>query len=208
MRWLKFIAFVCPGACLVGFLADPVSAPAQNTVVWSTNYYVVTGATLDEIRQSIQRARPWRHQNDHVGWTEWWVRARWSTAPFHGAHRPSGFTTLTTIRITLPRWHPPKDVAEEIRDEWERYLAALLEHEAGHGRMATAAAAEMHRRVRALGPLPDGHALSQQVDRLVEEVLSEYRERDREYDRLTGHGRTQGVTLRRDAALAFGTALR
>jgi predicted secreted Zn-dependent protease len=172
------------------------SALAQGGTTWSTNYYAVTGDTLREIHESIDRARPWRAQHHHVAITDWSVRSRFAVAPFEGAFRCSGFTTLTTIRITMPRWVPPEGVSDEVRAEWERYEGALFEHEVGHGQFALAAAAEMHRRAKGLGTEREAEALKQRVEAMVVQVLEEFNQREKEYDRLTGHGAGQGAVFR------------
>jgi predicted secreted Zn-dependent protease len=171
---------------------------AQGGTTWRTNYYTVTGATLQEIRESIQRARPWRDRHDHVAVTDWNIRARSTVVPFQGEFRCSGFNTLTIIRITMPRWTPPEGVADQVKAEWERYESALLAHEVGHGHFALAAAAEMHRRVRALGNGPDAEGLRQQAQQTVAQVMEEFQRREQEYDRLTRHGAEQGASFRHE----------
>ena len=63
-------AFLRPRAALgvaLILLWFPALASAQNRVLWTTNYYTVTGATLTEIHQSIRENRPWKEKFDLDG---------------------------------------------------------------------------------------------------------------------------------------------
>jgi predicted secreted Zn-dependent protease len=183
--------------CVVSVLSLGTSmARAQSGASWSTNHYAVVGETVKEIQRSIDRARPWKREHSHAAFTDWSIRTRFAVVAFEGGYRCSGFTTQTSIRITMPQWRESEAATEEVQSEWKRFHEALLQHEAGHGQIALAAAAEMHRQVAAIGVEPDQTALKQRVEQLVEQVTSEYRRRETEYDRLTEHGATQGVRLR------------
>lgn len=171
----------------------PEALEATNHARWTTNYYNVTGSTIHEIRRSMLRNRPSKVTRDAL--TEWDIRTRFGTGRLQGGYRCSGFTTTTTIRMTLPRWTPPEAVSDSVKQEWERYLAVLSQHEAGHGQIAMATAGELHRRVAGVGIHPDPDGLKSTVKTLVVQTLQEFRERDREYDRLTRHGLEQGATL-------------
>lgn len=181
----------------VGFwlLIQPASAVAANQAHWSTNYYEVTGASLKEIQKSIARKKPGKVIRHAL--TEWNVSTRFAAAKLQGQYRCSGFTTTTTIRITLPRWSPPEDAPDEVIEAWKQYIENLREHEAGHGQIAEAAARELHRRVAELGTEPHPDQLTSKVESLVQETLSEFKDHDRTYDRLTNHGMTQGAVLSR-----------
>lgn len=172
-------------------LVQPVAA--QNHTQWITNYYDVTGSTTREIRHSISRNRPWRHTMEAV--TAWHVQTRYSVVPFQRVYRCSGFTTMTTIRITLPRWTPPEDVSKSVAEAWERYITALKKHELGHARFALSTASEMHHRANKAGTASDAESLKARVDSLIQQTSGDFRAREREFDRLTQHGREQGVRL-------------
>jgi len=180
------------GLFIFTFLLPP-ALNAANNARWTTNYYSVSGSTIREIKRSMTCNRP--AQVSREGLTEWNIRWRFAPAKLQGNYRCSGFTTTTTIRITLPRWTPPAGVSDSVKQEWDRYIILLKQHEAGHGQIAMAAAGELHRRAGEIGTSPDPDALKSTVDNLMLETLREFHERDREYDRLTNHGVDQGATL-------------
>jgi len=185
-KWCKRVGFLF-------FLLWSLEAGAGNYTRWVTNYYTVTGSTLREIQKSIRRNRPAHVDREAV--TQWNVRSRFSAAKWQGEYRCGGFTTTTTIRITLPRWTPPEGVDAAVREAWQRYITALEAHELGHAQFALSMAAELHRRVRAMGTDPDPRGLTTRVEALIRQTTEEFKQREREFDRLTNHGLEQGARL-------------
>jgi len=181
------------GAFLV--LLPVALAQAQNTLVWKTNYYSVTGASRPEIRRSINQSRPWKDAESRTGLTQWRIEWRFEVKLTGDGCRCNSFTTTTTITNTLPRWTPPAGATAELKAAWTRFITALGEHEDGHSRQALAAAADLHKRVQELGPAADCNGLRKRINDLAERVIDEHRQRDKDYDRRTQHGATQGASL-------------
>jgi len=177
-------------AALVAFPAD-----AQSLVQWTTNYYSVTGATLPEIHRSLRQQRPWKERQPVDGWTEWRVEWRFSVAPGEGGCRLAGLGTKTIIQTTLPRWVAPTNAAPGLQNAWSNYVSALALHESGHAAVAFGAAAEIQKRLKAAPAGADCSTLTQTINNLGEQVLAEYRQRDKEYDERTQRGATQGASL-------------
>ncbi len=176
-------------------LLIPAVTEAQNSIRWTTNYYAVTGATLPQLRESIRQNRPWKEIIDVDGMTDWRVTWQFSVTPTEGGCRCNAYSTQTAIVIVLPRWTAPTNAPEAVRTIWQNYALALGQHEAGHGAIALAAAAEMHRRVKEAGEGPDCASLKQRLNTLSQQVTDDYRRRDRDYDERTRHGATQGAFL-------------
>jgi len=156
------------------------------TVLWSTNYYSVTGASFREIRQSIAAARPWKDPFDGI--TKWTVNWKFTLRDGPRGCSLNTLVTTTTITTTLPRWNTPPDATAELRQQWSRYFVALAEHEAGHARIALAAADEVRRRGPTLGTRDSCEGLTQTINQELGKVLDDYRGREKEYDRRTEHG--------------------
>jgi predicted secreted Zn-dependent protease len=167
------------------FLSAP-PARAQ-ALQWTTNFYAVTGTTFREIRHSIAASRPWQDSFD--GDTRWTVSWRFSLRQGAGGCSPLGVTTETKITTTLPRWTPPTNATPELKQQWTRYFTNLAMHEAGHARIAIAAAAEVRQRLGELGPQPDCEGMKRVINERGDKVVDDYRAREREYDRVTNHGR-------------------
>ncbi len=177
------------------FAVLPLVCDAQNGVLWTTNYYAVTGTTLPELRQSIREKRPWKASFDWDGMTDWQVRWQFSVTPTPGGCRCNNFSTSTSITVTLPRWVAPTNAPETVKQIWQKYWTALAHHEAGHAAIALAAAAEIQKRVKEVGEGADCDFLKRKIKELAQGVVETHRKRDKDYDERTRHGATQGATL-------------
>ena len=147
-------------------------ASAQNSLMWTTNYYPVTGATLVEIRQSMRQARPWKERLNVDGYTSWNVNWKFSLAPSASGCRCVSFTTQTVIGVTLPRWVATPDAGEPVKEAWTRYIAALGKHESEHTQHALGAVTELHRRVKEAGEGPDCEGLKKRLNDLGQQVTA------------------------------------
>jgi predicted secreted Zn-dependent protease len=187
--WLLGVLWTALFAC---------AAHAQNTLLWSTNYYLISGTDTDGLRSSMHVSKPWKDRGDMsslVGLTTWHIGWRFHVSPTPSGCRCSSFTTRTAITNTLPRWLPPTNAPPDLKNAWARFATALGQHEAGHSRLALAALAEMHRQVKALGEDLDCDALRKKINEVAQRTLDDFRKRDEEYDRITDHGGTQGAWL-------------
>lgn len=187
-RWI----FSALTAVALGF---PCITAAQNSTRWTTNYYAVTGMTIPELRRSIRETRPWKERFNHDAMTDWRVDWRFTVTATPASCRVSTFGTQTTIVITMPRWNAPTNATEATRQMWQNYVSALGRHEAGHGAMAVAAAAEMSRQVQGIDKGADCDALKTSLDAACKSVIELYRTKDRVYDETTRHGAIQGAVL-------------
>lgn len=176
-------------------LLFPAGADAQLPVRWTTNYYAVTGATLPEIRQSLRQNRPWKERFDHDGMTEWRVTWHFTVVATPNGCRCSSFSTQTGIITTMPRWFTPTNATDAVKQTWQKYAIALAQHEAGHAAIALAAASELQTRIRGIGEGSDCASLKQRINTLGQQVIEDYRKRDKDYDASTRHGVTQGAFL-------------
>jgi predicted secreted Zn-dependent protease len=179
----------------LAFLILPLVSGAQSGVQWRTNYYSITGATLEELRQSLRASRPWKENSPVDGMTDWRVDWHFSVVSAPSGCRCSSFRTQTTITITMPRWLAPTNAPKAVSEAWNRYLTALWQHEAGHAHFALAAAAELDKNIKELGGRPDCNELKTAINDLGRRVVESYRKRDQDYDQRTRHGALQGAVL-------------
>ncbi len=153
--------------------------------------YDIQGNTFDEIRRELSS----KGRHGFHGWMEWQVRWDYRTSGIAGRGcSVTGFRTDLRVRITTPRLVGAHSKQPALREEWLRYERALSHHEDGHAAIAAEAAEEMEQRVQSLRATTGSCAgLGTRIDQICHEVLAEYRRRDQQYERETGHGRTQGA---------------
>jgi predicted secreted Zn-dependent protease len=175
---------VLPACALVGMSAPP--GP-------QFRYYDVD-ATGADLMAAVTRASPVREEgriyHAYSRWTVGW-RLGWEHDGAGQCRVASAQVTLDGT-ITLPRL-VAGDALQGRR--FDRYLTALTDHELGHYHHGEEAAAAVASALQALGPMDNCAALDRAAGATAAAIVERYRQRDREYDRLTEHGRTQGASL-------------
>ena len=170
------------------------SAVTADTLQIRTNYYAVTGATVQEIRSDIARKRPWKQEVD--GFTAWKIDWFYSTLATDSECRLQSFEVKTDVTITVPRWTPPADVDPDTKRSWTNYFTGLLAHEDGHKRIALAAAKEVRNRLQRLNSAASCDVLEARVKHEATQAVEEFKRREKTYDERTEHGRKEGAILR------------
>ena len=173
---------------------SPLTVRGQDTVVWTTNSYPVTGSTLGEIHQSLRQARVTRNNTKWDALTEWNISWRFSLTNAAGACSVGTSAIKTSITLTLPRWTAPTNATPATRDEWRRYVAALAQHELGHAQLAQLAAAGVRKKMSEPPDLSCAE-LKSRLNADCNTVVENFKKRDQEYDERTRHGETQGAAL-------------
>ena len=112
-----------------------------------------------------------------------------------GRCRITGNRTRLSAEITLPRL-TTADPA--VRQRFDRYLTALKDHEMEHVRIARDAAQRIDRGILALPTMPSCRQLEQAANDLGQRLLRQATDAEREMDRLTRHGASQGASLLAD----------
>lgn len=153
--------------------------------------YRLRGQHARAIRRSLRQFGP----RDQYGisrdaFTSWKIGWRWPHI-VGGKVEPSAIRVSVTGEITLPRL----SAGAQIRNpDWHTYHKALIVHELNHYHHALAGAellAEQYRALAQQGPIDASRAHF-----MAREILAQVRAQDREYDRLTNHGESEGVRWR------------
>jgi len=197
-RWwfLLLAALTCFGLLLQS-LPTQAAFPAPVVNV-KTNYYTIQGNSPQQLRQQLNQLGPISRTGRRFdGNTQW--RVRWK---YGYSNRPnqcqltSAQITLNAI-ITMPRWQTPTNAQPQLKQRWQRYTRALQLHENGHRDNGVAAARELTNSLRQLGQrrFSSCTAMTQQFKQTSDRIISYYSQRDKDYDRVTQHGRTQGAVF-------------
>ena len=191
-----------PGAAAKA-IAVPSGAPAkpnpevkvEESVI---RHYDISGATLAELNMAARRAGPVSQATGARVWgmCTWQITWQYSTTGGPGKCAIDQFSIKLSSILDLPRW-TNRDVASgALNAEWERFSAALRQHEDGHKDNGVRAANDLAGRLRSLPPEKACTDLDTKIRALGERLMAEYRLLDQSYDRATGHGTTQGAQLK------------
>lgn len=172
------------------------SAVAADRNDFNVEYYTVSGATVQELRDELNTLGPiGRSGAISEGNTR--SRIEWR----FDFDRKDGICTVkeafvdVTIQMILPRWQRPPGVDQDLVSHWNRYISALRMHEDGHRYLAEATAREVRRVLAVKSSGPDCATLRNQMNSKARALVQELERKQADYDRETGNGRTQGVWL-------------
>lgn len=156
-------------------------------------YYDVEGTSEAAIRRDLRRNSPRAPDGKrYPGVTRWQVG---SNITYADGARPcalQSFEASLALEVTLPQLRGRDALAPALREHWDRFEAALREHERGHERIARECREEVAERLRHIAPASECSALARQVKDETGAVMAACREREDAYDRDTRHGDTQG----------------
>jgi len=184
-RWRDLIVLIA--------LLSPSLVRAQDTVQIRTNYYAISGNTARELRRSINLARPSSESIPRDAMTTWRIEWKSSVDRANGECRLNTFTTSTTIVLTMPSWAATTNASPDLVKAWKEYFAALMKHEWGHAQLTLPVAAEIKKRAKEVAPRSDCDEYKRLITEQSRGLLRELDHQQKEYDRVTRHGVTQGA---------------
>ena len=107
----------------------------------------------------------------------------------------SEVTTTMTGNITFPRWTRRAGASADLGTRWDRYEAALRQHEEGHLDHGRELADRLVTELKDVPPAQSCGELDQRVRARFDTLLKQYNQKDLDYDQRTQHGRAQGAQL-------------
>ena len=194
-RWVKPLAIFAACAC-ASRPHDPVldSYPRDVNGQTTVMYYDVHGSTVAELRADMRRLGPKVDDNSFIGETRSPMRWTWRTQPAGtSACSIREVRVYVNAQVLLPRWMPPADTEPGLFAEWNRFMAALETHEAGHKNISAKAASEIVKQVGALSG--SCSMIGDRARDIAQNIVARVEDEQRRYDAETRHGITQGTAF-------------
>ncbi len=173
-----------------------VGACAQAAVIeeHAERPYAVNAHPSETLRQALNAATPITTNGQRFhGHTRWNVRwtFRWQSEA-SGQCRITEVTTRLRTEVQLPELRRATPSQQAVFD---RYVPALSRHEQGHVQFGRDAARAVDQGIAQLPAASNCAALERQANELGHRLLREHAEREKQYDRDTRHGASQGAKL-------------
>lgn len=164
----------------------------------TVRHYEVRGITLDALRNDVFSRGPAdsRKKQRFAGWTDWEIRWRFAYVETAESCRVQTVSTEAHVTYTLPLWVDRPKASTALQDAWDRFSGALIEHEKGHGQLAHKLAKRIESAMRQVPPQPTCTELERRINELGSRMIDEDGEQEA-YDKVTGHGETQGAAFPR-----------
>ncbi len=164
--------------------AVPQLANRPNTTLHG---YEVGGRTRRAVRAAMQVDRPRDLNGDRHDAVVLW---RYSFR-MHGGRNgcePARSEVLLDARVVLPDLATPERLNRADRAAWNTYFERLVAHETNHLRIAELGAQRLEALMRAAPDCEAANAAAQAENDAIGQASAEY-------DRITGHGRTEGLVF-------------
>lgn len=165
-------------------------------VVETREFYRLDAAEIRALRTQLRETRlKTGFDGKSAGLTRQSLHTHYRLEPQGQACRLADLAVTVEVTIHLPEWVPAKPTKSGLREAWAAMLAGLTLHEEGHRDNAVAAGRELHSRLAGLGTDRDCLRLGRAAQREAFRAQVRFQLRDRNYDRRTRHGESQGSRL-------------
>jgi predicted secreted Zn-dependent protease len=163
----------------------------------SIEYRDITGSSADALAAALRQVGASNENGDRfAASTRWQLRWNFRVEQHPGANCVlASAKTELDIHMTLPRWMPPKNASPVLVKKWNTFADALRKHEDGHRDIAIEAARVVTDRAGAAQSEADCATLKKRLERIADDTLREYKDKESSYDVTTLHGQTQGATF-------------
>lgn len=173
-------------ACLFGSYVQ-----AQPVVNTDTEYYIVDGEDAASIREDMNAKRSGKYD----AYTSWKVKWR-----FYWDNKKTSCTitdvkTDVAVKFTLPKLAKNTQADSDAKRRWNNYYRALIAHENGHRDFGIEAATEIETALLSMGQRSNCKTLETEANELAHSIISEYGERNKQYDVDTRHGMNDGAVF-------------
>jgi predicted secreted Zn-dependent protease len=156
----------------------------------------VHSSSAYELRKELDEKGPadWDGKRGDA-FTHWKVVWRWPKDRQGQPHFEQALIK-TEIHVTLPQWNAPPDADSKLKEDWDAFMRAIIQHERGHVRHAQSLRPRIIERILAR-IVQSGDPTLAEANTITRQVVDEIREEDRVFDARTDYGRLEGVRFPR-----------
>lgn len=171
------------------------AAPAINT---KFEFYDIKPDSVYDLANEIENNTPIKFGKTRFhARTSWQVKWKYKWRKQQGICYITGNITSLDISYTMPRISLNYDVSGRVNTVFNHYYNALFKHEQGHYDWGLLAANEVEKKLLNFGSSTDCQNLDMNVKHAIEKIIEKYKKRDADYDKVSDHGRSQGVSLKK-----------
>lgn len=191
LNGFKLQAFIVALAFMVSGMV--YAEPTTSTVF---KYYDIFPASNAELnREMLKRSPIKKNGRTFKGHTHWKVNWHFKWQRRNGICRITKVNTTLSVTYTMPRIAEGYRVTQPVRRSFNSYFASLLKHEKNHMKSGLYAARDIEYALLNLGAFASCEQLDATANATGKRIIQQYNKRDREYDKKTDHGRTEGVNI-------------
>jgi predicted secreted Zn-dependent protease len=176
------------------FCYFPFSLFADVKIAEKIQYYSVNPVSNQDIKNALNLASPVIEQGNvffartqyDIKWRFWW-RTNKQDCMLTKVH------VDLAIVYTLPKL---ADSKRKVITDWSHWYDNLLIHEKGHASFAVKTAHDIDKTLRLVKPAINCETLELNANRQARQLMTQLKRTNINYDKSTGHGKTQGAWLK------------
>lgn len=172
----------------------PWSSWAEPQLTIRYRHFGFYGQNVEAIRDQLGKQNP-EFAIDNIFHTEPDWEPSWSLV-YHNDDTGCKIERIHTklkMEYPLPRWLDEHSADETLRNRWQDFYQALLEHLDGHKLIAIDALNEVEQKVLSLPQFDSCETADIEAEEAAQQVIKAFQVKQREYDQATRLGLTQGV---------------
>jgi predicted secreted Zn-dependent protease len=161
---------------------------AEPVVVEETQYYKITGFSERGLRDQMTALGP----GSFDAHTQCRITYNYKSMNTLGRCVITSLLVNVHVTYTMPKWTNKSDAPIALQSAWDQYYSRLYRHETGHRDISVRNGRLIEQNLLGLqGPSPQ--AVHDKAQEVALAFIEKAKQEDAEYDRVTGHGKTQGV---------------
>ncbi|PIR39409.1 MAG: hypothetical protein COV35_02530 [Alphaproteobacteria bacterium CG11_big_fil_rev_8_21_14_0_20_39_49] len=185
----------CLSVAISGAIMSDASIAAPRVTVQEYQY-TVSGRTLDEIKQAISEQAPLKNDgNNFSALTKYDIGWNYTFDKSGKNCKIDTVTTSVVVTHNFPKLQNVDLLDMTTKTEWERYFASLQTHEKKHADLGIEAAGEIEKEIAKIKTQSSCTKLAIEANNLARRIISDYQNKNIDYDKETVHGMLQGATL-------------
>ena len=181
--------------CISLLLITSIDTIAETIESIEYKNYVISPRAAHEIKPELMRHTPIRdYKGSYNGHTDWYIDWQYQT------RQEANICRINQLKVKVHVVHILPRLSEYVTDKqtievFNRFNAALTQHEKNHGNNGLSAAREIDKALNALQPQRSCHRTSWLIDDIGHSIVKKYVAADKEYDRTTNNGMTEGAVI-------------
>jgi predicted secreted Zn-dependent protease len=157
--------------------------------------YLISPRFPQEIKPELMRNTPIRERGGSFnGHTDWYIDWQYQT------RQEPTICRIHNIQIKVHVIHTLPALSEYVTDKqtitvFNKFNSALTQHEKNHGNNGLLAAREIDKAISEMQPQQNCRYISRTIDDIGNTIVQKYIFADREYDRVTQGGLSEGAVI-------------
>jgi predicted secreted Zn-dependent protease len=153
-----------------------------------TTTYSFTAGTVNEVQRALYALGPALDETgEHaIAATTYQLWVVWQAAQAAGTCRLASATVNVDLLFTYPEWEPAAFTDTSLFDEWDRFMAHVVDHEEQHAAVVNECALELMDQLAALPPTAHCYDLDATINQMVDALYQTCEARQAAFDEVEG----------------------